>query len=184
MVSILLISSSFSLFINSRGGSRGTNSICHYHYSHDPYFFQFSSKVQLFIYFSSSFIFTQPERENSQDNTFFFLFNQISVFSQGLARQRPTKQQLYGHLPPITKTIQVMRTRPAGHCWRSRDEFISDIVLWTPSHGRAKVGRPAITYTRQLCADTGCSLEDLPRAMDDRDRWRERVREIRAGGAT
>ena len=26
-------------------------------------------------------------------------------------RQHPTKQQLYGHLPPITKTIQVRRTR-------------------------------------------------------------------------
>ena len=31
-------------------------------------------------------------------------------------RQRPTKQQLYGHLPPITKTIQARRTRHAGHC--------------------------------------------------------------------
>ena len=38
-------------------------------------------------------------------------------------RQHHTKQQLYGHLPPITKTIQVRRTRYAGHCWRSRDEF-------------------------------------------------------------
>ena len=40
-------------------------------------------------------------------------------------RQHPTKHQLYGHLPPITKTIQVRRTRHAGHCWRSRDELIS-----------------------------------------------------------
>ena len=36
-------------------------------------------------------------------------------------RQHPTRHQLYGHLPPITKTIQVRRTRHAGHCWRSRD---------------------------------------------------------------
>ena len=53
-------------------------------------------------------------------------------------RQRPTKQQLYSHLPPITKTIQVRRTRHAEHCWRSRDEHISDILLWIPSYGRAK----------------------------------------------
>ena len=33
-------------------------------------------------------------------------------------RQQPTR-----HLPPITKTIQVRRTRHAGHCWRSRDEL-------------------------------------------------------------
>ena len=30
--------------------------------------------------------------------------------------QHPTKHQLYGHLPPITKTIKVRRTRHAGHC--------------------------------------------------------------------
>ena len=33
-------------------------------------------------------------------------------------RQQPTKQQLYGHLPPIQKTIQVRRTRHARHCWK------------------------------------------------------------------
>ena len=31
-------------------------------------------------------------------------------------RQHPTRHQLYGHLPPIMKTIQVRRTRHAGHC--------------------------------------------------------------------
>ena len=73
-------------------------------------------------------------------------------------RKHPTRRQLYGHLPPIMKTIQVRWTRHAGHCWRSRDELISDILL--------------------------CSLEDLPEAMNDRVKWRERVRDIRAGGTT
>ena len=76
-------------------------------------------------------------------------------------RQHSTKQQLYRHLPPITKTVQVRRTRLAGHCWRSKDELISDVLLWTPSHGRAKAGRPARTYLQLLFAYTGCSLEDL-----------------------
>ena len=53
-------------------------------------------------------------------------------------RQHPTRHQLYRHLPPITKTIQVRRTRHAGHCWRSKDELISDVLLWTPTYGRAK----------------------------------------------
>ena len=70
-------------------------------------------------------------------------------------RQHPTKQQLYDHLPSITKTIQVKRTSHAGHCRRSGDELISDILLWTPSHGRAKAGRPARTYTQQRCTNTG-----------------------------
>ena len=50
--------------------------------------------------------------------------------------QHPTRHYLYGHLPPITKNIQVRRTR---------DELISDVLLWTPTHGRAKAGRPART---------------------------------------
>ena len=95
-------------------------------------------------------------------------------------RQHPTRHQLYGHLPPVTKTIQTRRTRHAGHCWRSRDELISDVLLWTPTYGRAKAGRPARTYIQQLCEDTGCSSEDLPEAMNDREKWRERVRDIRA----
>ena len=76
-------------------------------------------------------------------------------------RQHPKRHQLYGHLPPITKTIQVRRTRHAGHCWRSRDELISDVVLWTPTHGIAIAGRPSRTYIQQLCEDTGFSPEDL-----------------------
>ena len=99
-------------------------------------------------------------------------------------RQHPTRHQLYGHLPPITKTIQVRRTRYAGHCRRSRDELISDVLLWTPTYGRAKAGRPARTYIQQLCEGTRCSPEDLPEAMNDREEWRERVRDIRASCTT
>ena len=94
-------------------------------------------------------------------------------------RQHPTRHQLYGHLPPITKTIQVRRTRHAGHCWRSRDELIRDVLLWTPTYGR-----PARTYIQQLCEDTGCSPEDQPEVMNDREKRRERVGDIRASGMT
>ena len=66
---------------------------------------------------------------------------------------------MYGHLPHISKTIQIRQTRHAGHC---KDELKSDVLLWTPSHGRASVEKPTRTYQQQLCADTVCSLEDLP----------------------
>ena len=82
-------------------------------------------------------------------------------------RQHPTSHQLYGHLPPITKTIQIRRTRHAGHCWRSRYELISDLLLWTPTYGRAKAGWPVRTYIQQLCEDTRCSSEDLPEEMNN-----------------
>ena len=95
-------------------------------------------------------------------------------------QQHPTRRQLYGHLPPITKTIQARRTRHAGHCWRSKVEIVSDVLLWTPAYGQSKAGRPARTFIQQLCDDTGCNPEDLLKAMNDRETWRERVRDIRA----
>ena len=76
-------------------------------------------------------------------------------------RQHPTRHQLYGYLSRITKTIQVRWTRHAGHCWRSKDELISDLLQWTPAYGQAKSRRPARTYKQQLCEDTGCCPEDL-----------------------
>ena len=99
-------------------------------------------------------------------------------------RQHPTRRQLYGHLPPITKTIQVRRARHAGHCWRWKDELVSDVLLWTPTYGQAKAGRPARTYKQQLCEDTGCNPEDLPEVMNDREKWREMVKDIRGGGTS
>ena len=93
-------------------------------------------------------------------------------------------QLLFCHLPPIIKTIQVRWTRHAGHCWRSKSKLISDILLWTPLHGLAKVGRPARTDVQQLCVNTGCSLEDLPWVMDDRNEWWERIREIHSSSMT
>ena len=77
-------------------------------------------------------------------------------------QQHTTRRQLYGHLPPITKTIQARRTRHAGHCWRSKDEIVSDVLLWTPAYGQSKAGRPARTFIQQLCDYTGCNPEDLP----------------------
>ena len=84
-------------------------------------------------------------------------------------RQHPTKQQLYVHLLPITKTIQITPTRHSGHSWRSRDEFIGDVLLSTHSHSRVKPGWPAGTYIQLLCEDTRCSPEDLPKVMNDRE---------------
>ena len=85
-------------------------------------------------------------------------------------KQHPTKQQLYGHLPPIAKTIHIRWTRYVRHCWRSKDELINNVLLWTPSRRCASVGRPTRTYLQWFCRDVGCSLEE---AIDNRDKWQE-----------
>ena len=83
----------------------------------------------------------------------------------GSWRQHMTKQQLYGHLPPITKTIKVRWTRHVKHCWRSKKKLLGDILMWTPSHGRAKAGWPARTYIQQLCVP----IQDI--ALKTSQKW-------------
>ena len=105
-------------------------------------------------------------------------------------RQHPTRHQLYNHLPPITKTIQVRRARHAGHCWRSRDELISDVLLWIPTHSRQKQDdQHEHTFSnyvrirdvvRKTClrrwtigksGERGSGISVLPARHDDDDIW-------------
>ena len=65
-------------------------------------------------------------------------------------------------------------------------------VTLSPTHQRSSYWkrsgpygpRQQSLYIQQLCEDTGCNHEDQPEAMSDREKWRERVRDIRAGGTT
>ena len=98
--------------------------------------------------------------------------------------QHPMIQQLYSHRPLIMKTIKIRRRRYMGHCWRSRDKLISNVLFWTPSLGQAKAGRTAQIYIQQLCVDTGCCPEDMPERMDDWEGWQERVNYIYSDSTT
>ena len=51
---------------------------------------------------------------------------------------------------PFTSHLTKQQTRFCEHCWRSKDELINDIPLWTPIHGYTSAGQPAKTYTHQL----------------------------------
>ena len=92
----------------------------------------------------------------------------------------PSKERLYGNLVQITSVIKERRARFAGRCYRSKDKVVSNLILWTHKHGKAKVGRPSKTYTKQLTEDASCQPEDLSRAMEDREQWRGRVNMVMA----
>ena len=113
-------------------------------------FFQ-AAVVSILLYECTTWMLTK-RLEKKLDGNYTRMFQAILNKSW---RQHPTRHQLYGHLPPITKTIQARRTRHAGHYWRSKDELISDVLLWTPAYGRAKAGRPPRTYIQQLCGGYG-----------------------------
>ena len=116
-------------------------------------FFQ-AAVVSILLYWCSTWTLTK-RLEKTLDGNYARMLRAIVKKSR---RQHPTRHQLQGH-PPIMKTTQIRRTRHAGHCWRSKDELISDVPLWTPTYSRAKAGRPARTYIQQLCENMGCRPE-------------------------
>ena len=48
-----------------------------------------------------------------------------------------------------------------------------------PTHVRASVGLIARICLHKFCENAGCSLEDLPGTMNDRDGWKERIMKTR-----
>ena len=96
-----------------------------------------------------------------------------AITEQVLAATSPQGTNYTATCLPSRKLSKLDEPKHAGHCWRSWDEFISYVLQWTPTYGRAKAGRPARTYIQQVCEDTGCSPEYLPETMNDREkRWK------------
>ena len=84
-------------------------------------------------------------------------------------KQHLTKQQLYGHLLPISQTIKVRQARHSGNCWSKVELmwcFLMDSYTWTYQCW------PTIHL---LCMNTGCHLED-------NDKWQEKVNGLLAFG--
>ena len=109
--------------------------------------------------------------------------NAMSCFEQILGTQKLHKTVVIQPLS-ISQTIQVRRTRHAGHCKRSKDVLISDILLWTPTLRCARIGQPEITYISSVRSMDvvwrTCSYQWMISSDQERERERERVRAIRA----
>ena len=61
-----------------------------------------------------------------------------------ISKQQPTKQQLYGYLPPISHIIPLRRTQHTEHCWRNKNKLLSVFLFWSPIHLCANVARGVI----------------------------------------
>ena len=127
------------------------------------------------LYGSSTWTLTKQQTSNL-DGTYTKMLRTVLNISW---RQHPTKKELYGHLQPVSNKIKERRLRFSGHCWRSKNELASYLLLWKPQHGINYVGHPCRTYIDQLCDDSECYLSDLSTAMMDRDGWKERVKRVR-----
>ena len=60
------------------------------------------------------------------------LYKNATSFTEQILEAKSLETTIVRPLTPIAKTIKVRRTRRAVHCWRNKDELISDVFLWTP----------------------------------------------------
>ena len=96
-------------------------------------------------------------------------------------RNQKTNKELYSNLPKIIDTLMIRRPQFIGHCWRKKDEVISDLLLWEPKHSARKRGRPATTYVDQLRNDTGLSIAELKSILGNQKEWMKLVNGVRVG---
>ena len=99
-------------------------------------------------------------------------------------RQHPTQPQLYGHLPPITKTIKVRRTSMqdiAGEAGTSSKVMFS----YGPRHMAEQKQDDQLepTYSSSVRI-RHIALRTCQKRWTIGEERRERVRDIRAGGTT
>ena len=88
-------------------------------------------------------------------------------------RQRITNELPYAGLPRISTTIREKPLRFSGHCWRSKNEIVSDLVLWERKHGKRSIGVQARTLIDVLEGNTWVPTDCLPAVMDDRVGWKK-----------
>ena len=79
---------------------------------------------------------------------------------------------LYGKLPKVTEKIRQRRLKLVGHCLRHKEEMAHNLVCWSPTYGKRKRGKPAMTFVRQVEADTELTIEEVKVLAEDRKAWR------------
>ena len=89
-------------------------------------------------------------------------------------QQHMTNEALCQDLPRLSEVARDRRLKFTGHCVRAEQQPCSKLVLWRPTHGRARQGRPRKSYIDVLVEDTTFAVQDLPNAMRDRKIWRAR----------
>ena len=68
---------------------------------------------------------------------------------------------LYWAINKISTKISRRFLKFAGNCQRRDDEVVSDLVLWEPTHGTKKLGRPPESYIRNLEHETGIPASEM-----------------------
>ena len=139
----------------------------------------FRACVESILLYGSETWTMKKDLQDRLDGTYTRLLMRVQNISW---REHKTKAEIYNGIPSVSSMVSRRRASFAGHCYRAKDQIISDVIcmrLPCPSRGR----RP-INYIDCVARDTNQVIEDLPDLMMDRDTWRCIVDSISDASAT
>ena len=96
--------------------------------------------------------------------------NLQTAFLNKTLKKLPAKSHFCDLLSLNSEAIEVRRTRYVGYIWRKRGKLTSDFSLSIYTERHTSVNRPVKTHIHQLCAGTGCRLQNLPWTIVNRNR--------------
>lgn len=115
----------------------------------------------------------KKELQDRLDGTYTRLLMRVQNISW---REHKTKMYIYGDIPPVSTIVAQRRARFAGHCFRAKNQVISDVICWRlPCPNR---GRRPFNYIDVIARDIQQETEDMPNLMSNKDTWRCAVNSI------
>lgn len=139
----------------------------------------FRACVESILLYGSETWTMKKDLQDRLDGTYTRLLMRVQNISW---REHKTKAQIYGDIPPISVTVAQRRARFAGHCYRAKDQVVSDIICWRlPCPNR---GRRPFNYMDTIARSMNLDIEDIPKIMAERGEWRCRVNSISASAVT
>ena len=88
-------------------------------------------------------------------------------------REHKTKAEVFDGIPQISSILAQRRARFASHCYRSKDQIISDVICMR--FPRTSRGRRPFNYIDSIERDINQDINDLPNLMADRVSWKSIV---------
>ena len=118
------------------------------------------------------------DQERSLNGTYTRILRMALNKNQYLLKMR--NWELCRGLPILSTKIAERRLRHAGHALRHPELTLHSVLLWEPSHGKTKRGRPKLTFVDTIRRDTGVKrIDEIASMMADRDLWRELTYSVR-----
>lgn len=130
----------------------------------------FRACIESILLYGSETWTMKKELQDRLDGTYTRLLMRVQNISW---REHKTKAEIYDGVPQVSSIVAQRRARFAGHCYRAKDQIISDVICMRLP--RTCRGRRPLNYMDCVARDVNQDINDLPNLMADRDSWRNIV---------